>query len=106
MSLPSPEQLEALGYLQLPPQDDYEASGVPLATYQMALRLRNAEGKLAAIAAHCRKYAYGASLSEVMVCAGDILAIIGSENAALRAVIAERDGSPILPSQGSDERSG
>ncbi len=51
MSLPSPEQLEAAGYLQLPSQEDGGADEVPLATYQMALRLRAADRAMAALRA-------------------------------------------------------
>jgi hypothetical protein len=87
VSLPSPEQLEALGYLQLPLQGDCGGDGVPLATYQMALRLRTAEAKLAAIEAHCRKHADHVHLHcpdlgrppEALVKAEDILAITGTE---------------------------
>lgn len=66
-------------------EDGHWSIGSPLADRVMEALgpvLDEAEAgraKLAAVEERCRKYAYGARLSEVMVTAADILAIISSE---------------------------
>jgi hypothetical protein len=79
VSLPSPEDLEAIGYRRLPSQGDCCAPDRrPLTEVQMSLRLRIAEGKLAAIETGCREH-LGREGSCCPHLAEDILAIIGGE---------------------------
>jgi hypothetical protein len=59
-------------------------AGILDSAYAETVRREKAEAKLAAIAEHCRRYAYGGLLTEVLVTAADILAIIGSEKEADR----------------------